>query len=145
MSVQRFLAVLKSARLAEADRVWFGRWLSRYAVFLRQEKAERLDVTEQLVIEFSRSLLANGVAAWQRLQGVRAIEFYRTETLGTDQPDLLVIKQALQRRAAAENGQQGKLSEDDKKELDWSDQRGRALVDSEDAGGASPDALRAQH
>jgi len=117
MSIQRFLTVLKSAQLTEADQVWFGRWITRYAVFLRQEKADRLEVSEQIVISFGRSLLANNVAAWQRLQAVRAIEFYRSEILQSDQPDLLTIKQALQRRAASEGGQAIELTEKEKKEL----------------------------
>ena len=36
MSVERFQVVLKLTSLHEDDRVWFGRWLRRYAVFLRQ-------------------------------------------------------------------------------------------------------------
>ena len=84
MNVQRFLVALKSTRLTETDLVWFGRWIQRFAVFLGQEKADRLEVTEQIVISFCRSLLANSVAAWQRLQAVRAIEFYRSETLKSD-------------------------------------------------------------
>ena len=69
MSVHCFLAVLKSAPLTEADQVWFGWRIRRYSVFLWQEKADRLDVTEQNVISFCRSLLANKVPVWQRLQG----------------------------------------------------------------------------
>lgn len=36
MSVEHFHVVLKLANIEDNDKVWFGRWLRRYAVFLRQ-------------------------------------------------------------------------------------------------------------
>ena len=77
MSVERFQVVLKLTSLDEDDRVWFGRWLRRYAVFLRQPENVALQVSQNSVKQFCRTLLAREVPAWQRLQAVRAIEFLR--------------------------------------------------------------------
>jgi hypothetical protein len=54
------------------------------------------------VKQFCRTLLAIAVLAWQRLQAVRAIEFYRNEVPATDEPDLLEIRQILSRTAYGE-------------------------------------------
>ena len=75
MSVERFQVVLKLTSLDEDDRVWFGRWLRRYAVFLRQPENVALQVSQNSVKQFCRTLLAREVPAWQRLQAVRAIGF----------------------------------------------------------------------
>ena len=102
MSVERFQIVLKLASLGNDDKVWFGRWLRRYAVFLHQPENLPLLVSPQLVKQFCRTLLAREVPAWQRLQAVRAIEFYRNEVLATAEPDLLEIRQILSRTADGE-------------------------------------------
>ena len=81
MSVERFEIVLKLAKIEDNDRVWFGRWLRRYAVFLRQLESVALLVSQTSVKQFCRTLLAREVPAWQRLQAVRAIEFYRNRVL----------------------------------------------------------------
>ena len=102
MSIERFQVVLKLANIEESDRVWFGRWLRRYAVFLRQSETEFLQISQSGVKQFCRTLLASAVPAWQRLQAVRAIEFYRNEVLATAEPDLLEIRQILSRTADGE-------------------------------------------
>ena len=102
MSVERFLVVLKVARIHEDDRVWFGRWLRRYAVFLRQPETASLTISQEGVKQFCRTLLARQVPAWQRLQAVRAIELYRSDVLRTGDPDLLEIRQILGRQAERE-------------------------------------------
>ena len=102
MSVDRFQVVLKLANIEDNDKVWFGRWLRRYAVFLRQPETELLQISQNGVKQFCRTLLASEVPAWQRLQAVRAIEFYRNEVLATDEPDLLEIRQILSRTADGE-------------------------------------------
>ena len=79
MSVERFLVVLKTARIHEDDRVWFGRWLRRFAVFLHQPETKSLALSQDSVKRFCHTLLARQVPAWQRLQAVRAIELYRSE------------------------------------------------------------------
>ena len=102
MSVERFQVVLKLTSLHEDDRVWFGRWLRRYAVFLRQPENVALQVSQNSVKQFCRTLLVREVPAWQRLQAVRAIEFYRNQVLETAEPDLLEIRQILGRIAEGE-------------------------------------------
>jgi integron integrase len=102
MSVERFQVGLKLANIEDKDKVWFGRWLRRYAVFLRQPETELLQISQSGVKQFCRTLLARAVPAWQRLQAVRAIEFYRNEVLATAEPDLLEIRQILSRTADGE-------------------------------------------
>ena len=72
--------------------MWFGRWLRRYAVFLRQSECATLLVSQSSVKKLCRTLLAPEVPAWQRLQAVRAIEFYGNQVLETAEPDLLEIQ-----------------------------------------------------
>ena len=98
MSVERFLVVLKLARIHEDDGVWFGRWLRRYAVFLRQPDSVPLLVSQASVKQFCRTLLAREVPAWQRLQAVRAIEFYRNQMLETAGTSLVGAIQIMRRR-----------------------------------------------
>ena len=98
MSVERFLVVLKLARIHEDDGVWFGRWLRRYAVFLRQPDSVPLLVSQASVKQFCRTLLAREVPAWQRLQAVRAIEFYRNQVLETAGTSLVGAIQIMRRR-----------------------------------------------
>ena len=102
MSVQRFEIVVKLAKIEDNDRVWFGRWLRRYAVFLRQPDSVPLLVSQDSVKQFCRMLLTGKTLAWQRLQAVRAIEFYRNQVLETAEPDLLEIRQILGRTADGE-------------------------------------------
>ncbi len=117
MSVARFQVVLKLANIHEDDRVWFGRWLRRYAVFLRQSETVSLHVSQNSVKQFCRTLLAREVPAWQRLQAVRAIEFYRNEVLQTAEPDLLEIRQILSRTADGERHSVHAVSPDDEAQL----------------------------
>ena len=58
-------------------------------------KGKNVPVTQEAVISFCRSLLLKKVPAWQRLQGVRAIEAYRDLVLRKDSPSLAQIKQRL--------------------------------------------------
>ncbi len=58
MSVDRFQVVLKLANIEDNDKVWFGRWLRRYAVFLRQPETELLQSRRvRRVIETHRGLM----------------------------------------------------------------------------------------
>jgi len=81
VSVNVFYRVVAGGKIQKNDAIWFPRWVRRYAVFLKQGDDAPLLVTETSVKAFCRSLLPFKVPAWQRLQGVRAIEFYRTELL----------------------------------------------------------------
>ena len=117
MSAHRFEVVLKLAKIDDNDRVWFGRWLRRYAVFLRQPENVSLLVSQDSVKQFCRMLLAGKTPAWQRLQAVRAIEFYRNQVLETAEPDLLEIRQILGRTADGERHSVQALSPADEAEL----------------------------
>ena len=101
MSLAAFRSKLHLAHYGEKDQVWFPKWLARYATG-KPLTAGVLPVTESLVIEFSRSLMKSGTPAWQRLQGVRAVEAYRDLVLHVSEPDLTQMKQILGRLAAAE-------------------------------------------
>ena len=50
----------------ENDRVWFPRWVRRYALAQRGGVDAGLPVNQHSVISFSRSLLDSGAPAWQR-------------------------------------------------------------------------------
>ena len=101
MSLAAFRSKLHLAHYGEKDQVWFPKWLARYATG-KPLTAGLLPVTESLVIEFSRSLMKSGTPAWQRLQGVRAVEAYRDLVLNVSEPNLTEMKQILGRLAAAE-------------------------------------------
>ena len=101
MSLAAFRSKLHLAQYGEKDQVWFPKWLARYAAG-KPLTAGLLPVTESLVIEFSRSLMKSGTPAWQRLQGVRAVEAYRDLVLNASEPDLTAMKQILGRLAATE-------------------------------------------
>jgi len=117
MCVQRFEVVLKLAKIGDNDRIWFGRWLRRYAVFLRQPETISLLVALDSVKQFCRTLLASKIPAWQRLQAVRAIEFYRNQVLETAEPDLLEVRQILGRIAESERHNVDELSPADEAQL----------------------------
>jgi hypothetical protein len=68
------------------------RWIRRYAESVTAENG-LLPVTDQLIIDFCRSLLNSGTPVWQRLQAVRAIGTYRSLVPETQQPDLASIIQ----------------------------------------------------
>ena len=68
MSVEVFCRELSSLPVGKNDRQWFPRWIRRYASGMRLGKDQTLPVEEAGVIRFLKSLRANGVPAWQRLQ-----------------------------------------------------------------------------
>ena len=92
---------LSTASYGEKDKTWFPRLLRRYASSVEM-KGKNVPVTQEAVISFCRSLLLKKVPAWQRLQGVRAIEAYRDLVLRKDSPSLAQIKQRLLRQAGIE-------------------------------------------
>ena len=94
MSLSQFKHDLQSASYSRNDKLWFPRWLKRYAAG-QQEVDGFLTVTEDDVIQCSKSLLASGTPAWQRLQAVRAIEAYRELALRTPEPCLREVKRQL--------------------------------------------------
>jgi integron integrase len=89
--------VASSSHVGENDRVWFPRWLRRYALNFRRGLVADLPVNEHSVIRFSKGLLKSGAPAWQRWQAVRSIECYRDLVLHRAQPDLSHIVSTLAR------------------------------------------------
>jgi hypothetical protein len=127
MSVSMFRERMHHATLGENDRIWFPRWVARYA----EGKALTnglLPVTQTLVIEFSRSLLNSGTPAWQRLQGVRAIEAYRDLVLQSPEPCLKEMKSILGRLAANERDSGGPGVQDEQQIIGIIDPSEPALI-----------------
>ncbi len=102
MSVAKFRYELGQAKVAHNDRVWFPRWVQRLAKFQQLDDRQTIAVDTDSVVAFSTSVRKAGTPAWQRLQGVRAIESYRNLVLKTKEPDLAFIKKGLQQLAATE-------------------------------------------
>ena len=113
MSLAIFRQRLQETSYGENYKKWFPKWLARYAAG-KAPGGELLLVTEPLVKDFSRSLLKSGTPAWQRLQGVRAVEAYRDLVLGTSEPCLNEMKTILGRFAAAERESVGPSLQDEK-------------------------------
>lgn len=107
MSVVRFRERLSGEPIHQNDRVWFPRWAGRYLQSLGDGEAV---VDRDSVITFLQSLRDKGIAAWQRLQAVRAIEAYRDLVLEADEPSLQDIRVKLieiasrERQTGATNG-----------------------------------------
>lgn len=101
MSLLLFKQALHDARYSRNDKEWFPKWLKRYAAG-KQTTGRLLPVTEDSVIQFSKSLLQSGTPAWQRLQAVRTVEAYRELVLQTPDPCLKNIKRQLEILAASE-------------------------------------------
>jgi hypothetical protein len=93
MSYQKAVSVLKSAKLPPSDRVWFGRWIDGYRQFLDAGRGDWLSVSRESVIGFLRQQKAKGRQAWQRLQMVKALEFYQTAVLRSSSPALDDIRE----------------------------------------------------
>jgi integron integrase len=98
-------SAVRNADLAKADKEWFPRWFLMFAQGTRQVQAQSVSIVIDDVIEFLKRLRAQGHAAWQRVQAVRAIEFYRDQVLVESAPDLLEIRSALSGLAAREQDQ----------------------------------------
>ena len=121
MSVRKFCLLLNEAKVGKNDKMWFPRWVRRYASMVEHVEGKlsvgqsghvggqetthntgKLSVTEGKVIQFLQTLRDNGTPAWQRLQAVRAVELYRNLVLETQQPELHEIRQTLGRLADRE-------------------------------------------
>ncbi|HUG71063.1 MAG TPA: phage integrase N-terminal SAM-like domain-containing protein [Pirellulaceae bacterium] len=119
MSVRKFCVLLNEAKVGKNDRVWFPRWIRRYASMVEAAQGN-LPVTEADVIRFLRTLRDNGTPAWQRLQAVRAVDLYRNLVLKTKQPELHEIRQTLGRladRERATGGSSAGLAADEQRQL----------------------------
>jgi len=121
MSYQELTSRLKSAKLPPNDRIWFGRWVDAYRRFCRVGRNDSISISRESVIAFLRQQKAGGREAWQRLQMVKAIQFYQSAVLRSNSPPL-----ASQKRALYFN-QKGRISlrreslgeEDDEHDVSW--------------------------
>ena len=102
MSANQFNAIVGSLPLTKNDRIWFPRWVFRFAETQNRGRAERLVVSEDVVIQFLRVLRDNQVPAWQRLQAARATQCYRSNVLKMEEPSLNFICSKLEQLAAGE-------------------------------------------
>ena len=127
MSLAIFRQRLHVASYGENDKKWFPKWLARYADGKTLNEGV-LPVTEVLVIAFSKSLLNSGTPAWQRLQGVRAVEAYRDLVLGTAEPCLKEMKTILGRFAATERESGGPDIQDEQQIIGLIDPSEPALI-----------------
>lgn len=83
--------VASADEVSENDRIWFPKWVRRYAMTFPKGLAIELAVNRDSVLRFSRMLLESGAPAWQRWQAVRSLECYRDLVLGRSEPDLSSI------------------------------------------------------
>lgn len=95
MSYKKLTSVLKSAKLRHNDQVWFGRWVEGYRRFCRVGPNDSIPIRRDSVIGFLRQQKASGKQAWQRLQMVKAIQFYQTAVLRSRSPSLDDIRETL--------------------------------------------------
>ena len=95
MSTARMTHMIRRAKLAEKDKMWFPRWLKSFGKFLDALPQQDLVFNQSEVIEFLKAQKQRGNPAWQRLQAVRAIEFYRNAVLERDEPSLDEIRSKL--------------------------------------------------
>ena len=87
--------VASAAQLGDNDRIWFPRWVRRYALSCSKGMTANLPVTRHGVVRFSKTLRDSGAPAWQRWQAVRAVALYRDLVLRRNQPDLSDMVTAL--------------------------------------------------
>lgn len=99
---------LKESEVAANDQEWFPRWLQRYCSFHRFDPhSVSVPVGLDLAIAFSKSLVTKKIPAWQRLQGLLALDCYQ-RLMGLAQADFSEMKLKLRSLAAQEaNGSPG--------------------------------------
>jgi hypothetical protein len=85
---------VKAGQFGDNDKRWFPAWLRRYAEFVNAGEDDRLPLTRELAVEFSKGLRDGRTPAWQRCQAIRTLMAYRDLVLHVDEPRLndMVIK-----------------------------------------------------
>lgn len=91
MSVLQMKRAVSAGTFRSNDKVWFPRWVEKYAAFHGQRPDRKLVVDRQRVVDFLVSLKSSGAAAWRRLQAARALEFYTQAVLKNDSPLIDVV------------------------------------------------------
>jgi len=102
MCVRQLRIVVEKAHLTAADQAWFPRWVALFANRLQLAETESLPVAADSVVAFLKGLKADGKPAWQRLQAVRALEFYAHSVFHAEAADLVPIREALAKLASRE-------------------------------------------
>lgn len=102
MSIRRFRQVVRETGLGSNDVKWLPIWLSKYAQFHSTPETEKLAVDRERAIAFLCSLKDRGQRAWQRLQAVRALQYYEHHVLGRTDSELRDVRIALADLAARE-------------------------------------------
>lgn len=77
MSVSRFKRRLQRFAIRKADQDWFPRWLDGYCRHHHFDPDSQMEISEDRVVNFLKSLRDNRFPAWQRLQAARALETYQ--------------------------------------------------------------------
>lgn len=75
MSLEKAKAAIQAAKLSDNDRKWFPSWLARYAAVWHVPPQGLAPVDRERVIQFLRTIKAQGKPAWQRLPAARADVF----------------------------------------------------------------------
>ena len=96
MSLGRMRNEVSLAGLSDSRKTWWPRHLKAFAEASQQRPAIDLSVSEETVIQFLRSRRDAGCPAWQRLEIVRAIQFYQQRVLKRPEPSLDHIRMQLE-------------------------------------------------
>ena len=89
--------------LKDGDRVWLPKWLADYAKFHALNDSDKnIEVTEERVLAYLRSLRDTNVPAWRRLQAANAIDLYQNIVLRSASVDFVPIRKKLREIAARE-------------------------------------------
>ena len=81
--------------MSSNDRVWFGRWVDRYRRHCCVQPNDPIPISRESVIAFLQQQKALGRQAWQRLQIVKALQFYQTSVPQCEATNLDDIRETL--------------------------------------------------
>ncbi len=102
MSLDKMLVAVRKADLPKNDREWFPRRLNWFAEFSGTGRQDTIPIERDAVVGFLKYQKERRKLAWQRLQAVRTIEFYRDQVLRQLEPPLEDIRQKLAEIAEGE-------------------------------------------
>ena len=95
MSVKQMSELASRARLSDEDRRWFPKLVREFATFISAPPGMPLELQRDAIVRYLQKIKAQGRQPGQRLQAVRALEFYRQHVLQTPEPDLADIQETL--------------------------------------------------
>ena len=100
MSFNQYRTQVANAGLSLKQRNWYPKWVSRYQHFLGRQPDDDLEIDVEQIDRFLDMLARTKTDAGLRLQGVQALEHYRSLILKSELPDLAGVKVHLHRAAA---------------------------------------------